>query len=478
MNVAFGVGNFLKNNIEWIKNIHTIDYLCDNNPDKWGKTFYDIKCISLDELKRKECNVFITVENPNTYIEIKQLLFTHDINVSELYEPLERQTAKKNVMIWGADINEMRITKLILHMYTDVNVVGYVTAYVENIGIDEISGMEIISLFKAENLFLKNEIDGIVAITEKQQFEFVTRENVRQDVLNSGKYYIVPRGIISNLLYSYSGKAPDELLVPYEKSYRLRTLQFTVTAQCNMKCKLCSHFAGLIGENEVYTYEQFEKDIERSRELFDDIESIDIWGGEALLCKDLHKYLYKARELYPNSQLLIGTNGLLVQKMSEELIEAIKTTKAKIDISMYPPTLNIIDDIVKFLKTHQIPMLRGAGELRIKRFFRRFDINGNNNINDAYEECISKTCATIYKGKLCACYFPLFAPFFNKKFGNYFMVDDDVIDLYDEGISKEELMKKLRTPMKSCKYCSPKQYEQWAVSDRNLKMSDYVYCER
>ena len=478
MYAIFGVGNYLNKNIDWILNNYDIAYLSDNDQSKWGKHFYGIECISPNELKEKECEVFITVEKKEMYQTIEQQLLEMNIKVRDLYSyPISEKSVKK-VMVWARTMDEFLKTRFVLQRTGEIEVVACATCLVEAVGVDAVTGVEIVSLFKAENMLLANQIDGIVVTTESFRFEFATRTTVRKEVLESGKYYVIPRKKVSEVFFSGEKVVADDMLIPYEKAYRLNVLQFVVIPQCNLNCKLCNHFAGLVEPEETYTYEQFVKDIERSKELFDDVESINIWGGETLLCKDLHKYLYKARELYPDSNILIGTNGLLIQKMDEELICAIKATDTKVDISMYPPTLNIIDDIVKFLKKHEITFVKGVGEIRIKKFFRRFDIAGDNDIVERYDECISKQCATVYKGKICACYFPLFAPFFNKKFGNYFDVEEDAIDMHDENLTKDILTKKLRRPMQSCKYCSPKQFEEWSVVGKNAQMSDYVYCDR
>ena len=42
----------------------------------------------------------------------------------------------------------------------------------------------------------------------------------------------------------------------------MNTLQFLVTENCNLKCKLCSHFSPLVKEEVVYAFEQFKKDKE------------------------------------------------------------------------------------------------------------------------------------------------------------------------------------------------------------------------
>ena len=51
----------MEKNIVKIKKIYPLKFVCDNNPDKWGKEVLDgIKCISPDELKRKD-NIIVII---------------------------------------------------------------------------------------------------------------------------------------------------------------------------------------------------------------------------------------------------------------------------------------------------------------------------------------------------------------------------------------------------------------------------------
>lgn len=203
-----------------------------------------------------------------------------------------------------------------------------------------------------------------------------------------------------------------------------------------------------------------------------------IWGGEALLCRDLHKYIYKTHEVYPDASIDLGTNGLLVMKMESELIKAIKETNTRIVISMYPPTLQQIDAIVNYLKRNNISFAKSNGIIKRQYFFKKHDVSGKNDIESTYENCSSKVCTTVYRGAVSGCYFPLVAPLFNNKFGDYFKVDSDVINFYDESLSREKLIQMLRQPMEACRYCGQSTREPWSVVDRNkLRMSDWVHVD-
>lgn len=67
--VFYGVGDVFRHHapriIKYLKRLDVKVYCCDDDQNKWGKTFSDILCISPDELLKEwqDCGVIITVEN-------------------------------------------------------------------------------------------------------------------------------------------------------------------------------------------------------------------------------------------------------------------------------------------------------------------------------------------------------------------------------------------------------------------------------
>lgn len=59
---VFGLGNIGLPTVQILleKNIN-IDFLCDNDSEKWGKEYYGIKCISLDELKQNMNDTLVII---------------------------------------------------------------------------------------------------------------------------------------------------------------------------------------------------------------------------------------------------------------------------------------------------------------------------------------------------------------------------------------------------------------------------------
>lgn len=59
---VFGVGNIGRDTVRTLRNYNLrINYYCDNDPQKWGKIYDDIKCLSVEELKKIKEDTLIII---------------------------------------------------------------------------------------------------------------------------------------------------------------------------------------------------------------------------------------------------------------------------------------------------------------------------------------------------------------------------------------------------------------------------------
>ena len=82
-------------------------------------------------------------------------------------------------------------------------------------------------------------------------------------------------------------------------------------------------------------------------------------GGEPLLHSELSEILPIARKYFPNSKIALVSNGLLIPKIDEQLIESIKNNNIFFNISLYQPTYKMADKIVEFLNDKNIKFFFG-----------------------------------------------------------------------------------------------------------------------
>lgn len=112
----------------------------------------------------------------------------------------------------------------------------------------------------------------------------------------------------------------------------LRKICTYVAHACNLRCKYCNHFS------------QFAKGRVEAAEV---ASWINTWstrvvpdhfyvaGGEPLLNKELDVVLRAARTAWPNTHLHLYTNGLLLPKISDNVVAAIHETGADVIVSKH-----------------------------------------------------------------------------------------------------------------------------------------------
>lgn len=165
---------------------------------------------------------------------------------------------------------------------------------------------------------------------------------------------------------------------------------------CNLKCKGCDNFSPLAAE-EYVNVKQYANDLKRMSDLFgDNVERIDLYGGEPLLHPQIVDLLNIARENF-HGYLLVGEKVLWKQ---------------------------------------------------------RIDITGSQNAKEMFHCCgRANDCIILDKGKLYTCTMIPFVGHFNAFFHeNIEVTEDDSIDIYQVK-SAEEIFAFLSKPVPCCRYC-------------------------
>ncbi len=113
-----------------------------------------------------------------------------------------------------------------------------------------------------------------------------------------------------------------------------------ISSHCNLNCKGCDVYAPL-AKKEFVTYEQFCKDMNKLKEIAPDREYETVFiGGEPLLNPELIKIMDKTKELFPNAQCNILTNGILLGDMGKDFWESMKKNNVRCGITKYPININ------------------------------------------------------------------------------------------------------------------------------------------
>lgn len=113
------------------------------------------------------------------------------------------------------------------------------------------------------------------------------------------------------------------------------SLEHHITDHCNLNCAGCSHFSPLC-KPWTEDLETFKKEWSIVYDKKLQIRRIRILGGEPLLNPDLDKMLIYLRSLFPDSDINVVTNGILLKQQKPKLLPIFQKNNISITISVYP----------------------------------------------------------------------------------------------------------------------------------------------
>lgn len=264
-----------------------------------------------------------------------------------------------------------------------------------------------------------------------------------------------------------------------EKMFRritpLPELQFEVDLanHCNLNCKFCDHFSPL-AEKRYPKFEQFEKDMNRLSFLFKGhAKRIFLLGGEPLLNSSIHKYMKCVRDAFPIADILVYTNGLLLEKMGREFWEECKRSAIRIAITKYPISENVYQKMEEKCN-HEQADWEYVGNTSICKYSYHYplDLDGKQDARDMFLHCNNANeCITLKEGKLYTCSVAPNIENFNKYFQqNIELNQDDGIDIYEANTARE-ILTFLSCPISFCRYCKvhERTYDhKWGISNKEI----------
>lgn len=317
------------------------------------------------------------------------------------------------------------------------------------------------TLAEAIDLYQKREIDTIINFDASLPFwsEYLNKNGVEVTYAIPSHYYqkdILDAAEIQNMLVPYGSIEPE-----------LHNLEFQLADGCNLKCKGCTHFSNLVKEPVYADFEQFKKDLQQLSSLFKNIREFYMLGGEPLLNPQVEQYLYAAKKYFPYTQIQLVTNGILVMKMSESLLQTVVDTGTMLSISNY----DCLDEqkIEDFLLQKEVNYnLRNGKEC----FTKFLNSSGNSDIHEVFRDCPRKNCTYLDKGKIAACTQPFTIKYFNEYFGEEFSTLG-AIDIYEAGITGYQILAQLLRPMDACRYCTHDEVFEWGISKAVVDKNDW-----
>lgn len=239
---------------------------------------------------------------------------------------------------------------------------------------------------------------------------------------------------------------------------------------CNLNCKGCLHFSNLHGKEEFPDFDEVLTTVSimnRNCEIF----QFRVLGGEPLLNPELGEFLRELRIILPYSDLAVISNGILIPKMSESLLKLMSENQIGFNLTLYPPTIKMKEDIYRTLDNAGVSY--GSHEAKTDRFERFMLLNPTDSTDKAYEYCVPRGILTIKGKNLYRC--PLEA-YIDRFYSRYKIpiTPPEGINLWEFNGDWRKLVSDLYNyPNNLCKYCTRNaEYYEW--SNGKPEQSDWI----
>ena len=254
--------------------------------------------------------------------------------------------------------------------------------------------------YKLQNTY----VDGIPVISYKQLIELKKQKEiiVLLAVKNAGNILQILEQLNSSFLDNVGIVKPNVLLsggcvnlleqdekviwgsFQGKKNRVVPRIEVNLIDACNLKCKGCTHFSSIYDSDSIYPIDNYERDLKQLRKV-GQMFRLRLLGGEPFLLDNLDEYIMIARKVFPEADIEVVTNGLLIPAVNERILSAIKTNKISVVISAYQPTLKKKNQIANRLDNYQILWCFEGEE--IVQFSRNLTLENTHNAENSNEKC-------------------------------------------------------------------------------------------
>ena len=268
------------------------------------------------------------------------------------------------------------------------------------------------------------------------------------------KLYYAPAGIFTR------GEQADRIC-RYQDNRELEALEIHIADSCNLHCRNCTMMADLAPRPGFADYEETREGLLLFRHCFDHVKIFRILGGEPMLNPELPRYVRLVRSLFPDTDLRLATNGLLVLSAADELLECLQDQRVRLFISYYQRQPDCMEEIHRRLEAFSV-MHHITAPLTC--FQKVYNLAGDTDRDFAFSSCLWRKngCETLRGHELSACFVPTVLPFLTDHF-HIRAPGDGRIDLREPGLTAQEIRRRLEIPMETCRFCALHGYtEPWS----------------
>ena len=245
-------------------------------------------------------------------------------------------------------------------------------------------------------------------------------------------------------------------------------IEISLSDHSNLNCRSCDHFSP-IAKPKFADLSEFQRDIEKIAELSElRLGSLYLCGGEPLLNKNIHKFLFTARCLLPNTKLCLFTNGLLLLNTGmDKFWVACRENAIILQLTKYPINLNFnaINNKICFEKV-KLEVFQAHTD------FFKYTLKPDGGCQSfPVVECYQMNqCSVLRGGRIYMCPLSAKVEHFNTKYGHTFDIPGhDYIDIYTAQ-SFQEIAEFVSRPAPFCRYCDigSRERNEWSHSYQTM----------
>lgn len=236
-------------------------------------------------------------------------------------------------------------------------------------------------------------------------------------------------------------------------------LDIHITEHCNLNCKGCTHFSP-IAEKEFIDLEIMEKSLMKLSKYNKIFKAIQLLGGEPLLNPDIVKIIPLVRKIFPNSNIIIFTNGLLLNSIDRQLPDfwsLVNEYNIGIKVTKYPINLNI--NLIKYIcDKHKVKVEFCNNNDKHQWYSFKLKREKNNLIAFRYKwfklfQCSTYHCIQLVGTNLYPCPHSAYMRHIKNRFNlNWTHYKEDYLDITKVN-SAQEIRKFMIKAVPFCRHC-------------------------
>jgi hypothetical protein len=204
-------------------------------------------------------------------------------------------------------------------------------------------------------------------------------------------------------------------------------LDIHITHNCNLTCESCSDFTNN-GLSKMLSLEEAEDWMSLWNQRITP-KNFLILGGEPTLHKDLEKFLYLSRKMWPKSNLILITNGFFIH-LHENLWKSLKDNNIILSFSFHDSSKEYMQRISKNImlikkwqKDHGIIVSFNKEYEKWNTIYKGYGPNilpfEDNDPKLSWDNCyMNGKCFQLHEGKIWKCPPITYLPLQKEKYGN------------------------------------------------------------